>query len=47
MIEKQFLEMHDWSFGSALSMFMMVIIVISIGLLNRIDPSKGERSGNW
>ena len=47
MIEKQFLEMHDWSFGSALSMFMMVIIVLSIGLLNRIDPSKGERSGNW
>ena len=33
--------------GAVLSMFMMVIIVLSIGLLNRIDPSKGERRGNW
>ncbi len=40
LIEKQFLELNNWSFGSALSLIMMVLIVISIGLLNKADPKK-------
>ncbi len=47
VIEKQFLESNNWSFGSAMSLFMMALIVISIGLLNKIDPNKAERSENW
>ncbi len=46
IIERQFLEANDWSFGSALSLVMMVLIIASIGLLNRIDPKK-EGSGAW
>lgn len=47
VIEKQFMELNAWSFGSALSLFMMVIILISISLLNRLDTDKSERSNNW
>ena len=38
----------QWGFGSALSLFMMALIVLSIGLLNRIDrtPAK-EGSAKW
>ena len=38
VIEKQFLELNNWNFGSALSLVMMVLIIISISLLNRADP---------
>ena len=47
LIEKQFMELNAWSFGSALSLFMMVIILLSIRLLNRLDTDKSERSNNW
>ena len=40
LIEKQFLELNNWGFGSSLSMIMMVLIVISISLLNKADPKK-------
>jgi spermidine/putrescine transport system permease protein len=46
IIERQFLEANDWGFGSALSLVMMLLIIASIGLLNRIDPKK-EGSGAW
>ena len=38
VIEKQFLELNNWNFGSALSLVMMVLIIISISLLNKDDP---------
>ena len=38
VIEKQFLELNNWNFGSALSLVMMVLIIISISLLNKADP---------
>jgi len=44
LIEKQFLELNNWNFGSSLSMIMMVLIVISIGLLNKVDPKRGGGS---
>jgi len=40
MIEKQFLELNNWNFGSSLSMLMMVLCVVSIGILNRADPKQ-------
>ncbi len=40
VIEKQFLELNNWNFGSGLSLVMMVLIVISISLLNRADPKQ-------
>ena len=46
IIERQFLEANDWNLGSALSLVMMILIIASIGLLNRIDPKK-EGSGAW
>ena len=46
LIERQFLEVNDKGFGSALSLVMMMLIIASIGLLNRIDPKK-EGSGAW
>lgn len=47
VIEKQFMELNAWNFGSALSLFMMVLILISIGLLNKLDTDKSERRNNW
>ena len=38
VIEKQFLELNNWNFGSALSLVMMVLIIISSSLLNKADP---------
>ena len=40
VIEKQFLELNNWNFGSSLSLLMMVLCVVSIGLLNRADPKQ-------
>ncbi len=48
VIENQFMVANDWNFGSALSLFMMVLILISIGFLNRLDTTKNsERSEKW
>jgi spermidine/putrescine transport system permease protein len=46
IIERQFLEANDRNFGSALSLVMMILIIASIGLLNRNEPKK-EGSGAW
>ena len=40
VIEKQFLELNNWNFGSSLSLIMMILIMISMSLLNRVDPKK-------
>ncbi len=40
VIEKQFLELNNWNFGSALSLVMMALIILSISLLNRADPKQ-------
>jgi spermidine/putrescine transport system permease protein len=43
LIENQFLFAQDWSMGSALSIFMIVIILLSMAVLSRYD--KGEKGG--
>jgi spermidine/putrescine transport system permease protein len=35
MMEQQFLAVGDWNFGSALSIFMMMIILVSIAFMGR------------
>lgn len=35
LIEEQFTRTNDWAFGSALSMILMIIILISIGFMSK------------
>jgi spermidine/putrescine transport system permease protein len=42
LIEQQFLTVYNWNFGAAISLVMMVIILISMTLLNRVDNG-GDR----
>ena len=39
VIEQQFLAIGDWNFGSALSVLMMILIIISMGLLSRYNKN--------
>ena len=41
MIEQQFLFTGDWNFGSAMSLVMMVLLLISMGLMNRFGDREG------
>ena len=42
MIENQFITVGEWNFGSAISMIMAVIIMISMYVTRRLD--KGDDS---
>ena len=42
MIENQFITVGEWNFGSAISMILAVIILISMSLMKRMDKEKGE-----
>ena len=44
LIENRFLLQGNWNLGSALSLVMMALILISLGILRRADP-EGEGSG--
>lgn len=46
MIERQFMLLYDWNFGSALSMVLMIVILISMWILNKFD-SEGEEASLW
>lgn len=41
LIENKFLTEGNWNVGSALSLIMMVLILISLGILRKVDP-EGE-----
>ncbi len=41
LIERTFLTADNWNVGSALSLIMMVLILLSLGLLRKVDP-EGE-----
>lgn len=41
LIQTQFITIDDWNFGSALSMVMLVLILISMGLTNKFGDSEG------
>ncbi len=37
LIEQQFLSVYDWNFGSAISIIMMIIILISMAVLSKYE----------
>ena len=37
LIEQQFLTVYDWNFGSAVSVILMVIILISMAVISAVD----------
>ena len=42
LIEQQFTTMGDWNFGSAISLIMAIIILISMAVMRRLDHSSVE-----
>ena len=44
LIEQQFLQAFNWNFGSALSVIMLALILLSMGLMTR-DGDDGMRGG--
>ena len=46
LIEAKFLStsLNEWNVGSALSLVMMILILLSLGLLQKVDP-EGEGGG--
>ena len=44
LIEQQFLLVGDWNFGSAISMVMMLVILLSIGVMSKYEK-ENEGSG--
>ena len=37
LIEQQFMTVGDWNFGSAVSIFMMILILLSMALMNKFE----------
>lgn len=42
LIEQQFLTVYDWSFGSALSCVLMLIILIMTAIFQKVDPERED-----
>ncbi len=40
LVEKLFILNGDWNFGSAISIVMMVIILLSMSIMNKFDVDK-------
>lgn len=45
LIENQFNSVGNWNFGSAISIFMMIIILISMAIMNKFDDGGKEGNG--
>lgn len=45
LIEQQYTTMGDWNFGSSISIFMMIIILISMAIMNFFDNSGSKEGG--
>lgn len=46
LIERQFILVGDWNFGSALSFVMMVLILVSMAIMSKYD-GKDEEAARW
>ena len=46
LIEQQFLYTGDWNFGSAISIVMMILILLSMGIMSKYDEGR-EGGGLW
>jgi spermidine/putrescine transport system permease protein len=47
LIEKLFILNGDWNFGSAISIIMMIIILISMSIMNKFDVDKEGGARLW
>ena len=45
LIEQQFTVVGDWNFGSAISIFMMIIILISMAVMSRFEDDSDKEGG--
>ena len=45
LIEQQFMSVGDWHFGSAISIFMMIIILISMAIMNKYSSGTDKEGG--
>lgn len=45
LIEQQYTTMGDWNFGSAIAIFMMIVILISMGIMNLFEGSDDKEGG--
>ena len=45
LIEQQFMSVGDWHFGSAVSIFMMILILISMAFMNRFGNESSKEGG--
>ena len=45
LIEQEFMSVGDWHFGSAISIFMMIIILISMAIMNKYSSGKDKEGG--
>ena len=43
LIEQEFLWVGDWHFGSAISVIMIILILITMGLTSRFEEKKGGK----
>lgn len=47
LVEKLFILNGDWNFGSAISIIMMIIILISMSIMNKFDIDKEGGARLW
>jgi len=47
LVEKLFILNGDWNFGSAISIIMMIIILISMSIMNKFDVDKEGGARLW
>ena len=45
LIEQQFTVVGDWNFGSAVSILMMIIILISMAVMSRFEDESDKEGG--
>ena len=45
LIEQQFTVVGDWNFGSAVSIFMMIVIIISMAVMAKVDSDSDKEGG--
>ena len=45
LIEQQFMSTGDWNFGSAVSIFMMILILLSMAFMNRFEKDSDKEGG--
>lgn len=45
LIEQQFMSVGDWHFGSAVSIFMMIMILLSMAFMNKFDNDSNKEGG--